>query len=69
MNRAETNRETNLGLLQLSDAAEDSMWLRGAGCIVRLFSNANQARTSCADGSTTSWVIPVTRPTIVASAG
>lgn len=28
-----------------------------------------QARPSCADGSTTSWVIPVTRPTIVASAG
>lgn len=34
-----------------------------------LLANANQARASCADGSTMSWVIPVTRPTIVASDG
>lgn len=33
------------------------------------FGGASQARTSCADASTMSWVIPVTRPTIVASAG
>jgi hypothetical protein len=33
------------------------------------FAVANQARASCSDGSTMSWLIPVTRPTIVASAG
>jgi len=41
----------------------------GSSAPVPLQGLLRQARPSCADGSTMSWVIPVTRPTIVASAG